>query len=304
MSRGEREKLQAEDAVQPVPLVRQRAVSPTGIDEVTAQLRSKYRARLVDEPSALELITPCRGITSEGMGVKAREQELGRLQDYERRHPRYPCPPGDGAYRVACTDKEEYLSSSRFATGQGILCHPYTATSGMLTPLMLLLLPEDELTYSITGRWHGMKLMSGWQHGTRNYGYVNGKAVNIYTHIGHTCKDISHEVCTEMERNWPTFMRVDGAVDFRNLVATVQPTPGNDFTHVTVDNLWQLRERCKRLGKPTWTRLRQWLLRRKLTNIARRALGGRPQRRKRKLQAGGRALRRIKTDRHNPDVKT
>ena len=176
--------------------------------------------------------------------------------------------------------------------------------AGMLTPLMLLLLPEDEMTYSIAGRWHGMKLISGWQYGTRNFAYAEGKAINAYTHIGHTCKDISHEVCAEMEHNWPTFMRADGAADFRDLVAAVHPAPGDNFTHVTVDNLWQLREHCKRLGRPVWTRLRRWLLRRKLTDVARLALGGRPQRRKRRQLPTQRLLRRIKTDRHNPDVKT
>lgn len=224
------------------------------------------------------------------------------IREHIRAYSDFPMPLAGGVVRIACPSKEEYVSSA-VATSSTRLLDVWSAPFGlgMITQILFshprTLPAAYRMTQIIPGRWWPNRdIMIGvqgqGQHDDLSEGRLatDWERMNAYT-------DISKLVLRYIDAHF-RFRRLRPKT-FRQMIFAHRIPPLEDFTWLTIDDAWALREQCKRMRWGTWPRMRRWLLRRQLAEPVRRALGGRPGRslamRKRNIDT--RAFRRVQTNR-------
>jgi hypothetical protein len=154
----------------------------------------------------------------------------------------------------------------------------------------------------IIGRWYGNSVLTCYRYADRSQReelWYNDfdYAVKKYT-------DISKMVMVFVHNELPGLAAYKQTPnDFRKIIADVCQPQVTDYTWMQRCHLWALRMACYKQPAGTWTRMRAWLLRRKLSNAARVALGGRPGRLSENQSADDRQFRRVHTDRKPEDEK-
>jgi len=194
-------------------------------------------------------------------------------------HPDFPLPLSGGIVRVACLEKEEYISSAAFSdagTPLDVWSQPY----GLGMALQLLTMHKLPLwtpraSPDIVGRWWPNKgILTGFRGVAAYTSDDSGDELYDWDKIGRSCRDISKLYLRFLDAGQYHFRRPWPAT-FRRMVYAQRTPITDDFNWLTIDDLWALREQCKRMRAGTWTRMRQWLRRQQLPDALRRALGGR-----------------------------
>jgi len=215
-------------------------------------------------------------------------------------YPDFPLPFEGGVVRIACPEKSEYISSAAFSRdvtlsdswaqpfGVGVALQMLTTDPGMMT--------WPTTTTHVVGRWCPNNGIVTALKG--NAVFKSDRPKYPWEDIGQSCDDISKLVLRHLDEARYMFRQARPST-FRRMIQAHRTHKSDDYKWLTVDDLWALREQCKRMKWGTWTAMRKWLMRQQLADPVRRALGGRPgrllhnQRRKRDQ----REYRRIKTDR-------
>lgn len=216
-------------------------------------------------------------------------------------HHRFPVPFGDGLVRVVCPSMKEFISSSAFGCDSTIADIARPPFGGMFFALQLLLNAVDNSlapSGSFRGRWrdHPIWIAQLGVHGYRTVKNI-GRAWRTpwLAADAPEYKDISLQVLDEITTPLP-YLR-DTEV-FRRMVYMCRQPRTDDLRWLTVKDLWKLREQSKRGGSGFWSKMRAWLLRQRLSDEAREALGGRVGGRSSgRRRHDQRALRRVRTDR-------
>ena len=230
------------------------------------------------------------------------------LDAYAAACPEYPHPYGDGLVRIWCPSKREFVDSAAFGCDSSL---PDVWGQKIGIPAVMMLLTSAEGSYhrhkrgytppadEFVGRWHGECVKTAWTHGPIYYD-VSGKKTTDWKQCA-ADTDISRLILTYLDAQWQPLRRLEPD-RLKEIIYSLRYPDTDDFTWLNVRDMWALRMLCRRRKVGTWTRLRSWLMRQKLTDEVRRALGGRPgrllhnQRRKQSLR-DGRNARRVKTTR-------
>ncbi len=231
------------------------------------------------------------------------------IEVHAAKFPDFPLPFAGGVVRVACPEKEEYVSSAAFSddsTLANVWARPYGI--GLAAELLTLrpnTMPgHKSITINIVGRWWpNGGILTGYKYGGRWETSESGnKLVRTFTtdwaEMGKKYDDISKIVLRYLDEANYHFRRPKPKT-FRQMIYAHQTPETDDFRWLTVNDVWALREQCKRMKTGTWTRMRRWLMRQRLADTVRRALGGRPGRllKNQRRARDSRAYRRVRTDR-------
>lgn len=223
--------------------------------------------------------------------------------------PDFPLPLAGGVVRVACPSKGEYVSSAAFSDDSS-LADAWERPYGIGLAVELLTLRPNtipghrSMTTNIVGRWWPNDgILTGYRYGGR---WATSESANKpereittdWFEMGKKYRDISKIVLRYLDETKYRFRRPKPNT-FRQMIYALRTPDTDDFRWLTVDDMWALREQCKRMKTGTWTRMRRWLMRRRLADVVRRALGGRPGRllKNQRRARDSRAYRRVSTDR-------
>lgn len=237
---------------------------------------------------------------------------IAMAQDYAAAYPNYPHPYGNGLVRIWCQELGEFIDSAAFGKNLS-LPDVWAQRTGIPMVMMLLTsmpgtyhasnyphIPISEIAMDpVVGRWYDKKIITAFK-GEPAYYTPGGDQPTNWLECAKAV-DISREVLEYLDTAWGG-SRSPIPYHLKDMVYSLRHPETDDFTWLTVDDMWTLRNLCRRRMIGTWTKLRKWLMRQKLTDDVRRALGGRPgrlldnQKCKQSLRHS-RKLRRVKTTR-------
>lgn len=230
------------------------------------------------------------------------------IKSHGKRYPDFPLPLSGGVVRIACPEKEEYVSSAAFSDAVNIIDVWKQPFGVGLAIQALTMRPgtfwEPRASANIVGRWWSNDgILTGFLHGDAwvtptSANKPEQEDISDWEDIGNKYDDISKLVLRYLDEAIYYFRR-GRPNTFRQMIYAHRTPDTEDFTWLTVDDLWALREQCKRMKTGTWTRMRRWLMRQQLTDRLRRVLGGRPGRllENQRRTKDNREFRRIRTDR-------
>jgi len=202
------------------------------------------------------------------------------LQRWAQTSGSFPIRPYLGSIIAISPEKKEYINGAAFWR-HDIIADAWRGPFNMGGALMLLTADPGTLSgrvkdNNIIGRWYGNRVTTAWRY--TKLQPRNGEHSNDWLDaVRNNHKDISWDVKMFMN------VQLTGLTpyaktpnDFRRIINAMFQPLITDYTWMDDGHLWALRDACEQMPKGTWKKMREWLLRQKLSDEARLALGGRP----------------------------